>query len=40
MAAAPKSLKWKVRARAGERVPWYELPDEPEFRRPKTESST
>jgi hypothetical protein len=39
MAAAPKSLKWKVRARAGERVPWYELPDEPEFRRPKTESS-
>lgn len=37
MEAAPKSLKWKVRARAGERVPWYELPDEPEFRRPKTE---
>lgn len=37
MAAAPKSLKWKVRARAGERVPWYELPDEPEFRRPKAE---
>jgi len=37
MDAAPKSLKWKVRARAGERVPWYELPDEPEFRRPKTD---
>lgn len=34
MEAAPKSLKWKVRARAGERVAWYELPDEPEFRRP------
>jgi hypothetical protein len=39
MQAAPKSLKWKVRARAGERVPWYELPDEPEFRRPKTEQA-
>lgn len=39
MEAAPKSLKWKVRARAGERVPWYELPDEPEFRRPKTEQA-
>jgi len=37
MEAAPKSLKWKIRARAGERVPWYELPDEPEFRRPMTE---
>jgi hypothetical protein len=37
MEAAPKSLKWKIRARAGERVPWYELPDEPEFRRPTTE---
>jgi hypothetical protein len=40
MQAAPKSLKWKVRARAGERVPWYELPEEPEFRRPKTELGT
>jgi hypothetical protein len=40
MEAAPKSLKWRVRARAGERVPWYELPDEPEFRRPKTEQVT
>lgn len=39
MEAAPKSLKWKVRARAGERVPWYELPDEPEFRPPKTARS-
>jgi hypothetical protein len=26
--AAPKSLKWKVRARLGERVQWYELPEE------------
>jgi hypothetical protein len=25
--AAPKSLKWKVRARVGERVRWYELPE-------------
>jgi len=24
----PKSLKWKTRARVGERVRWYELPDE------------
>lgn len=26
--AVPKSLKWKVRARVGERVQWYELPEE------------
>jgi hypothetical protein len=26
--AAPKSLKWKLRARLGERVQWYELPEE------------
>jgi hypothetical protein len=25
--AAPKSLKWKMRARVGERVPWYETPE-------------
>jgi hypothetical protein len=25
---APKSLQWKVRARVGERVRWYELPEE------------
>jgi hypothetical protein len=24
----PKSVKWKVRARLGDRVPWYELPEE------------
>jgi hypothetical protein len=24
----PKSLKWKVRAAIGERVQWYELPEE------------
>ncbi|HYM49476.1 MAG TPA: hypothetical protein VET65_02775 [Candidatus Limnocylindrales bacterium] len=24
----PKSLKWKVRARVGDRVSWYELPEE------------
>ena len=23
----PKSLAWKIRARVGERVPWYELPE-------------
>lgn len=26
--AAPKSRRWKVRARLGERVRWYELPEE------------
>jgi hypothetical protein len=26
--AQPKSLKWKLRARVGERVSWYELPEE------------
>lgn len=26
--AAPKTLKWKMRARVGERMPWYELPEE------------
>jgi hypothetical protein len=37
MEAAPKSLRWKVRAKAGERLPWYELPDEPEFERPRNQ---
>ena len=26
--AEPKSTKWKLRARVGERVPWYEEPEE------------
>jgi hypothetical protein len=26
--AAPKSTRWKMRARVGERVPWYEIPEE------------
>lgn len=26
--AAPKSMKWKMRARIGEKVTWYELPEE------------
>jgi len=26
--ARPKSLKWKLRARVGDRVAWYELPEE------------
>ena len=25
---APKSMKWKLRANVGERVRWYELPEE------------
>ncbi len=28
LGAAPKSRRWKVRARLGERVRWYELPEE------------
>ncbi len=24
----PKSLKWKLRAKIGRSVPWYELPEE------------
>jgi hypothetical protein len=26
--AAPKSVKWKLRANVGDRVRWYELPEE------------
>jgi hypothetical protein len=26
--AAPKSRAWRLRARIGERVRWYELPEE------------
>ncbi len=26
--SVPKSMKWKVRSRVGERVQWYELPEE------------
>jgi hypothetical protein len=26
--AEPKSMGWRVRARVGERVPWYEEPEE------------
>jgi hypothetical protein len=29
MQAAPKSMRWKMRARVGEKVSWYELPEEP-----------
>jgi hypothetical protein len=28
---APKSMRWKMRARVGRRMPWYELPEENEF---------
>jgi hypothetical protein len=28
LAAAPKSAGWKLRAIAGKRIPWYELPEE------------
>lgn len=27
--AEPKSLKWKMRAKVGEKVRWYEIPEEP-----------
>ena len=26
--AAPKTLKWKLRAKVGDRVQWYQLPEE------------
>jgi hypothetical protein len=29
LTAAPKSLRWKLRARIGDRVRWYALPEEP-----------
>jgi hypothetical protein len=28
LTAAPKSLKWRARAKIGRRVPWYDLPEE------------
>ena len=28
LAAAPKSLKWRARAKVGRRIPWYDLPEE------------
>jgi hypothetical protein len=28
LTAAPKSLRWRARAKVGRRVPWYDLPDE------------
>jgi hypothetical protein len=28
LASAPKSLRWRARAKVGRRVAWYELPDE------------
>lgn len=28
LATAPKTLKWRARARVGRRVPWYDLPEE------------
>lgn len=28
MEAVPKSLRWKARSRIGERIPWYEEPEE------------
>jgi hypothetical protein len=28
--AAPKTRRWRIRARVGERVQWYELPEEVE----------
>jgi hypothetical protein len=27
--AEPKSLRWRLRARVGDRVRWYELPEDP-----------
>jgi Uncharacterised nucleotidyltransferase len=30
LASAPKSLRWRARAKIGRRVPWYDLPEEVE----------
>jgi Uncharacterised nucleotidyltransferase len=30
LAAAPKSFRWRARAKIGRRVPWYDLPEEVE----------
>ena len=30
LATAPKTLKWRARAKVGRRVPWYDLPEEVE----------
>jgi hypothetical protein len=30
IASAPKSLRWRLRARVGDRVPWYQTPEEEE----------
>lgn len=30
MDSAPKSLKWRARAKIGRRIPWYELPEDVE----------
>lgn len=32
--SAPKSISWRARAVIGERVPWYESPEEPDIRAP------
>jgi hypothetical protein len=32
IARAPKTLAWRARAILGERLPWYERPEEPELR--------
>jgi hypothetical protein len=31
LATAQKSLRWRMRAKIGRRMPWYELPEETEF---------
>ena len=28
IAAAPKSMRWRARARIGRRMAWYEIPEE------------
>jgi hypothetical protein len=29
METAPKTLRWRLRARVGDRLRWYELPEAP-----------
>jgi hypothetical protein len=37
---APKSIAWRARAIIGERMPWYERPEEPDIREPSSRGST
>jgi hypothetical protein len=37
---APKSIAWRARAVIGERMPWYDNPEEPDIREPSLPRSS